>query len=155
VDDLASPLYPFGHGLSYTQFTYRDLKISPAQVQAGQQVQITLQVTNSGARAGDEVVQLYLRDVYASVPRPVKELKGFVRLTLQPGESRQIRFDLPVDQLAFYNLEMKLVVEAGTFEVMVGNSSEDIRLRGTLEVVGALVQPIARRVFTCPYWIGE
>ncbi|MGA2491073.1 MAG: glycoside hydrolase family 3 N-terminal domain-containing protein [Anaerolineales bacterium] len=125
-----SPLFPFGHGLSYTTFEYDDFSLSPRQVEAGGTVDVSLAVRNTGKMAGDEVVQLYTCDEYGCIPRPVKELKGFIRLTLQPGESRHITFHLPVNQLAFYDDEMKLVVEAGTIRVMLGSSSADIRCEG-------------------------
>ncbi|MBO3767856.1 MAG: fibronectin type III-like domain-contianing protein, partial [Candidatus Brockarchaeota archaeon] len=91
---------------------------------------------NNGNLSGDEVVQLYLRDVVASLTRPIKELKGFKRITLEPGESKKVTFILYTDQLAFYDENLNLVVEPGTYEVMIGSSSEDIKLSGTFEVVG-------------------
>lgn len=130
----AESLFPFGHGLSYTQFEYRDLHIEPSQVHYLEEVRISCRVKNIGTRMGEEVVQLYVRDVVASVTRPVKELKGFVRLALAPGEERTIQFTLFPEQLAFYDLHMRFVVEAGAFEVMIGASSRDIRLRGTFTV---------------------
>lgn len=146
VDLSVKPLYPFGHGLSYTRFEYRDLEVSPAQVSSAGEVILQVTVQNTGQRAGDEVVQLYLRDVLASVTRPVKELKGFCRVTLQPGEARTVTFRLPVALLAFYNLERQYVVEPGKIEVMVGSSAEDIRLRGEFEFVGE-VTPVTKKVF--------
>jgi beta-xylosidase len=131
------PLFPFGHGLSYTRFEYGGLEISPAQVGAADCVRIRLSVANAGERSGDEVVQLYVRDVVASVTRPVKELKGFKRVTLAPGESKTLSFELAVAQLGFYDRTMAFVVEPGTIEVMLGSSSEDIRLTGSFEIVGA------------------
>ena len=100
--------------------------------------------------AGDEVVQLYTCDEYACVPRPVKELKGFVRLALQPGETRHVTFHLPVNQLAFYDEEMKLVVEAGTIRVMLGASSADIRCEDNFEILGMPKTPVDERLFVCP-----
>ena len=149
VSMSVAPLFPFGHGLSYTRFEFANLQIDPPQVEAGS-VRITLDVKNVGARAGDEVVQLYTRDEFASVPRPVKELKGFKRITLAPGETRSVIFDLPVDQLAFYDEDMRLVVEPGTIQVIVGSSSEDIRLRGSFEILGSQKRQVAARVFACP-----
>jgi beta-glucosidase len=150
VDVKASPLYPFGHGLSYTTFEYSDFAISSAQPKAGGMVTVNLKVKNTGKTTGDEVVQLYVCDECASIPRPVKELKGHVRLTLKPGETRTVAFDLPVNQLAFYDDDLSLVVEAGTFKVMVGASSADIRAEGTFEVAGGKKTPVQERVFTCP-----
>lgn len=150
VNEPVAPLYPFGHGLSYTAFEYSDLHMDKASAQPGETVSIALTVRNSGKVDGDEVVQLYVRDVYGSVPRPVKELKGFTRLNLKPGESRRVTYLLPVNQLAFYNLDLALQVEAGCIEVMVGSSSEDIRLSGEFEISGAKSTPVKDRVFVCP-----
>ena len=127
-------LFPFGHGLSYTEFSYSDLKITPSQVNSLEEVKISFKVKNTGSREGDEVVQLYIHDRVASVERPVKELKGFKRLTLQPGEEKEVIFTLFPEQLAFYDEFMRLIVEPGVFEVMIGSSSEDIRLSGEFEV---------------------
>jgi beta-glucosidase len=150
VDVEASPLYPFGHGLSYTTFEYSNFAISSGQAKAGGTVTVSLKVKNAGEVAGDEVVQLYICDEYASIPRPVKELKGYVRLALQPGESRTVTFHLPVDQLAFYDEDLNLVVEPGTFKVMIGSSSADIRAEGAFEVVGEKKALVRERVFVCP-----
>jgi beta-glucosidase len=149
VSSTVAPLFPFGHGLSYTRFAYSNLSISPLQVASGS-VRIGLDIQNSGERVGDEVVQLYVRDESACVPRPVKELKGFQRVTLAPGERRSVDFDLPVDQLAFFDEEMHLIVEPGTIQVMLGSSSEDIRLSGAFEVVGEHRRRAPARVFSCP-----
>lgn len=149
VEGPVTPLYPFGHGLSYTSFTYSDLSVSPAQAASGGVVEISCKVTNSGPVAGDEVVQLYTRDEYASLPRPVKELRGYTRLGLQPGESKTVSFHLPVDQLAFYDLDLNLALEPGKFLVMLGSSSEDIRLRGEF-VLGGQKCLVQERVFVCP-----
>jgi beta-glucosidase len=146
----AGPLYPFGHGLSYTNFEYGDLTISNTRVQAGGSVDVGLDVRNTGRTAGDEVVQLYICDEVGCIPRPVQELKGFTRLMLQPGETRRVTFHLPVDQLAFYDEEIKLVVEPGTFRVMVGSSSADIRCEGAFEIVGDQKTPVKDRLFVCP-----
>jgi beta-glucosidase len=150
VSEKVTPLYPFGHGLSYTDFEYRDLMIGPEQVRSGEHVDISLAVENVGQVAGEEVVQLYVHDVLACTPRPIKELKGYQRLKLEPGEVRRVTFHLPVDQLAFYDLDTKLVLEAGQIDVMLGSSSQDIRLQGTFEIVGASTVEIKERVFTCP-----
>ncbi len=150
IDESIEPLYPFGHGLSYTTFTYENLTVMPAQATQNETVDISLEVCNSGDRRGDEVVQLYVCDEYASLPRPVKELKGFVRLNLAPGERKRVTFHLPVNQLAFYDADLRLVLEPGRILIMVGSSSKDIRLRGEFEIVGAEVAFVGRRVFTCP-----
>jgi beta-glucosidase len=145
-----SPLYPFGHGLSYTTFKYGHLSLSTRQVEAGGSVDVSLEVQNTGFLAGDEVVQLYTCDEYACVPRPVKELKGFIRLALQPGETRRVTFHLPVNQLAFYDEEMQLVVEAGEVKVLLGASSADIRCEDSFEIVGKPKTLVKERLFVCP-----
>jgi len=118
-----SPLYPFGHGLSYTTFSYDNLKVSPATAKVGDSVNVSVEVKNTGDRAGDEVVQLYIRDLVGSVSRPVKELKDFRRITLAAGETKTVSFTITPEKLQFYNIEMKRVVEPGEFQVMVGTSS--------------------------------
>jgi beta-glucosidase len=128
------PLFPFGFGLSYTTFEYSGLTIEPASVPASGTAAVRCTVKNSGDRAGDEVVQLYVRDVLASVTRPVMELKGFARVSLQPGESRDVTFTLGPAELRLLDRDMKWIVEPGAFRVMVGSSSKDIRLRGDLTV---------------------
>jgi len=149
VDMPVKPLYPFGHGLSYTTFDYSDLNISPKKAASGEEIDISLSVANTGKLSGDEVVQLYICDEYASIPRPVKELKGFKRLSLDPGEKRKITFHLPIDLLAYYDENLDLIVEAGTFKVMLGSSSEDIRLQGAFEICGAERSPVKERLFGC------
>ncbi|MGA9348510.1 MAG: glycoside hydrolase family 3 N-terminal domain-containing protein [Anaerolineae bacterium] len=131
VDLSGKPLFPFGHGLSYTTFTYRNLQI---RLERKKTVKVSLEVENTGERAGDEVVQLYVHDVVASVARPVKELKGFKRISLQPQEAKEVTFEIPVQQLGLYDANLHYTVEPGEFEIMVGSSSEDIRLSGRLEI---------------------
>jgi beta-glucosidase len=150
VTEKVTPLYPFGHGLSYTTFEYADLEIKQPQAASGEQVDISFKVKNTGATTGDEVVQLYIHDKFASTPRPHKELKGYQRLTLNPGEQATITFHLPVDQLAFYNNDLELVVESGLIEVMVGSSSADIRLQGEFKISGEEKMIVQDRVFVCP-----
>ena len=154
VAEKVTPLYPFGHGLSYTAFDYGDLFISREQATRGESVDVSLKVTNTGSVAGDEVVQFYIRDEFASAPRPMKELKGYARVTLQPGESKAVTFHLPVDQLAFYDNNMNLVLEPGRIFVMLGSSSDDIRLNGEFEITGKGTMPVKERVFVCPVEIG-
>ena len=132
VDMPGTPLFPFGHGLSYTEFRYDDLRIEVDEARG--LVRVSVDVENVGSVEGDEVVQLYLRDVVSSVARPLKELRGFKRVTLKPGERTTVTFELTPDDLAFFDAEMRRVVEPGDFEVMVGSSSEDIRLRGTFRI---------------------
>lgn len=127
--DIA-PAFPFGYGLSYTTFTYSGLKL-PGEVKAGQLVEVSLTVTNSGQTAGKEVVQLYVRDVQSSLVRPPKELKGFAKLALEPGESKTAAFSLDERALSFYDpYRKRWVAEPGKFEILVGSSSRDIRLSG-------------------------
>ena len=126
-------LFPFGYGLSYTRFEYSDIKIAPKKVRLGGEITISLKIKNIGDSKGEEVAQLYIGDVVASVTRPAKELKGFERVVLENGEEKRVIFKLSLDQLAFYNREMKLVVEPGTFKVMIGSSSEDIKLQDSFE----------------------
>lgn len=127
-------LYPFGYGLSYTTFEYSDLEISPKVITPNERVQVSLKVTNTGKRAGDEVVQLYTRDVISSVTTYEKNLAGFERIHLRPGETQTITFTLDRKHLELLNADMKWVVEPGEFCIMAGASSEDIRLSGMLQV---------------------
>ncbi|MEM2307265.1 MAG: fibronectin type III-like domain-contianing protein, partial [Candidatus Bathyarchaeia archaeon] len=127
-------LFPFGYGLSYTRFEYSNLRIDPEKISPNGSVRVQVDVKNVGGRRGDEVVQLYIHDQIASVARPIKELKGFKRITLEPGEQKTVTFTLGPEELSFYDINMDLVVEPGLFEVMVGSSSEDIRLKGAFEV---------------------
>jgi len=120
------PLFPFGFGLSYSKFEITNLRLSAARISPNGKLIVSVDVRNTGQRAGDEVVQLYLRDVAASVTRPVKELKGFQRVTLQPGETKRVEFEIGAPQLGFWNRDMRFVVEPGEFKVMVGSSSEDV-----------------------------
>ncbi|HUK82390.1 MAG TPA: glycoside hydrolase family 3 C-terminal domain-containing protein [Verrucomicrobiae bacterium] len=129
------PQFPFGHGLSYTTFEYSDLKVSPERVAPGQPVQVRLNVRNTGTLEGGEAVQLYVHDVQCSVDRPVKELKAFRKVTLKPGETQPVSFTLDKSALAFYDATKRdWVAEPGTFEVLVGSSSRDIRLKATFEL---------------------
>lgn len=134
-DAPIKPLFAFGHGLSYTRFDYGALSVGTESVAPNASVRITVPVTNSGTVAGDEVVQLYVRDPVASVARPVKELRGFVRLSLAPGETRRVTFTLAAAQLAIWQAG-KWIVEPGAIELMVGSSSEDIRARGSFRIAG-------------------
>ena len=129
------PLFPFGHGLSYTEFRYRNLKLSPAKISADGKLTATVDIENTGPRAGDEVVQLYTRAVSSSVVRPHKELRGFQRVTLRPGEKRTVTLTVPAAKLAFYDEKTHaFVVEPGAYEIQVGASSADIRLAERFEV---------------------
>jgi beta-glucosidase len=138
IDVPWTPLYPFGHGLSYTTFSYSAPRLSATRIAAADSITVQVDVTNTGPVAGDEVVQLYLRDDVASVTRPVRELRGFQRLTLQPGETRTASFTLRPDDLAFYDQRMRWVVEPGAFTVWVGTSSADDARPVHFEVAAAV-----------------
>jgi beta-glucosidase len=126
LDEAWTPLFPFGYGLSYTQFKITNLQLSAPRIPLNGKVTVSVDVENTGKRTGDEVVQLYVRDVVASVTRPVKELKGFQRITLQPGEKKRVEFVLTTAELGFWNREMRFTVEPGEFKVMVGANSEEL-----------------------------
>ena len=127
-------LYPFGYGLSYTTFEYSDLEISPKVITPDQKATVRLKVTNTGKRAGDEVVQLYTRDILSSITTYEKNLAGFERIRLKPGETKEVTFTLDRKHLELLNADMKWIVEPGEFAIMAGASSEDIRLNGILTV---------------------
>ena len=122
------PLYPFGFGLSYTKFEISKPKIDNSKFKKGK-LSVSVDIKNLGEISGDEIVQLYISDKYSSVTRPVKELKGFKRVNLMPGESKLVTFDLDKTAFAYYDLEMKYMVEAGEFDILVGNSSRDEDLK--------------------------
>ena len=128
------PLFPFGFGLSYTTFRYEDLRVSPARIAPDGVVEATVKVINTGTRAGDEIVQLYIRDMVSSVTRPLKELKDFARISLQPGETQTVRFRITPEKLALYNREMRRVVEPGMFNIMIGANSVNT-MKQPLEVI--------------------
>jgi beta-glucosidase len=133
----AEPLFPFGHGLSYTTFAYSNLHLSRETITAEETAVLSVDVTNTGERAGDEVVQLYVHDLLSTrVTRPVKLLKGFRRIPLQPGECETVRFEVGREQLQFLNESMQRVVEPGQFELMVGGSSKAVQ-SVLLEVSGS------------------
>lgn len=142
MDQPITPLFPFGHGLSYTTFEYSDFSIDRQKVAADEPVTVAVTVRNTGAVPGDEVVQLYVRDPVASVARPVKELRGFKRVTLSPGEAKRVSFRLNPRQLALYGLDRQWRVEPGRIDVMVGASSADIRVSGAFEIANALVTDV-------------
>jgi len=123
--DEVSPLFPFGFGLSYTSFEINNVKIDKQTIKKDESVKVFCDVKNTGSVGGYEVAQLYIRDVFSSVTRPVKELKGFKKVFLNPGESKTIEFEITPDHLSFTNVDKKFVVEPGDFEIMVGNSSQD------------------------------
>jgi beta-glucosidase len=134
ADMPATPLWEFGYGLSYTNFEYSNLQVTPLSTGAYGEINISIDVKNTGNSDGKEVVQLYIRDIIATVTVPVKELKGFSKISLKAGEKRTVSFKLKHDDLALYNKHMEKIVEPGTFEVMVGSSSKDIRANGSFEI---------------------
>jgi beta-glucosidase len=130
-----TPLFPFGHGLSYTTFEYSNLRLSTQKMGAGDSLEIAFDLRNTGDRAGDEVAQVYVRDDVASIAEPVRALKAFRRIPLSPGETRSIAFKLGPDSFALYDRRMRRVVEPGTFTVYVGTDS-DALLSARFEFVG-------------------
>lgn len=127
LDVSNEPVYPFGFGLSYTQFTYGDLKLNKTSMNANESIQVSVELTNSGSRAGAEVVQLYIRDRVGSVTRPVKELKGFQKITLAPGEKKEVIFEITNEMLSFYRNDMTFGSEPGEFDVFIGGNSRDVK----------------------------
>jgi beta-glucosidase len=123
------PLYPFGYGLSYSKFTYSNLKLSAVTIGKDDVLTVTADIKNTGARDGDEVAQLYIKDMEATTPRPIKELKGFSRISLKAGETKTVKFKLKASQLQMINNKGERVIEPGSFELMLGSSSADIRLK--------------------------
>jgi beta-glucosidase len=147
VDLSARPLFPFGYGLSYTTFKFDNMRLDQSEVEIGGQITLSLDLTNTGSRRGDEVVQLYTRDPQASVTRPVKELKGFKRITLEPGQTKKVTFILSTHQLGFYDREMNYVLEPGVIQVMIGSSSDDIHLTGEFSVIGSVTDIGEKKTF--------
>lgn len=129
-----APAFPFGFGLSYTQFEYSSMRVNKKKAGVHDTITVYCTVKNTGSRVGDEVVQLYIRDEWASVSRPVTELKGFQRISLRPGEAKEISFQLTPALLGMYNVQMEFVTEPGTFRIMIGASSKDIRVREVIEI---------------------
>jgi beta-glucosidase len=127
TDEANTPLYPFGYGLSYTTFSYSDVRLSAKEIAAGKSLDVAVTVKNTGARPGTEVVQVYVRDLVGSVTRPVKELKAFRRIELQPGEAKDVTFTLTAADLAFYTAAGRWEAEPGEFQVFVGGSSDDVK----------------------------
>lgn len=127
LDVENSPLFPFGYGLSYTNFTYSDIKLSAQSMKLTGKITATVTVTNTGEYDGEEVVQLYLRDMVASIARPVKELKGFQKIWLKKGETKEVSFTISIEDLKFYNSDLQYVAEPGTFKVFVGGNSEEVK----------------------------
>jgi beta-glucosidase len=133
--DDVSPLYPFGFGLSYTTFAFKNPRLAKDKIRRNESTRLLVDVKNTGKRAGAEVVQMYVRDCVSSVTRPVKELKGFQKISLRPDETQTVALDITPESLAFYDIRMKYVVEPGEFEIMVGNSSRDTDLQKVILTV--------------------
>ena len=133
LDAGNDPLYPFGYGLSYSTFKYDNLKLSSEKLKEGDVLTVSFDLTNTGKYDATEVAQLYVQDRFGSVTRPVKELKRFERIALKSGESRSVSFSLPIEELAFWNIDMKKVVEAGDFNLWVGGDSR-AALKGSFVV---------------------
>ena len=130
------PLYPFGHGLSYTSFVYANLRLSADALGAGEALTVSADVTNIGERSGDEVVQLYVKHLNSAVERPLQELKGFRRISLHPGETKTVTLPLAARELAYWNIdEQRFVVEHDTVQIRIGRSSADIQLETAVDVV--------------------
>jgi len=127
LDAPNSPLYPFGYGLSYTTFSYADFSIDKKEMKPGEKINASVTVTNSGNYDGEEVVQLYIRDMVGSITRPLKELKGFQKISLKKGESRKVNFTISINDLKFYNYNLQWVAEPGDFELMIGTNSENVQ----------------------------
>ncbi|SHN24967.1 beta-glucosidase [Duganella sacchari] len=134
IDSVNTPRYAFGHGMSYTEFKYSGLTLSSPSMNGAQKVTLSFDLANTGKVEGTEIVQLYLRDMVSSVVRPLKELKGFEKVRLKPGESRRISFTIDRDTLSFFNSQLTWGAEAGDFKLMVGSASDDIRLESTLKL---------------------
>jgi beta-glucosidase len=127
--DDVTPLYAFGYGLSYTTFSVANVQLAKKRIARAGSTRVFADVTNTGSRRGTEVVQMYIRDRVSSVTRPIKELKGFRKVSLEPGETRTVEFEITPESLAFYDVNMKYTVEPGDFEIMVGTSSRDADLQ--------------------------
>ena len=128
------PLFPFGYGLSYTSFEYTEIALDKNEIAAGESITLRCRIKNVGSLAGDEVVQLYIHDMLASLARPVMELKGFQRIHLKPGESKEVSFQITPAMLRMLNEKLESVIEPGDFRLMIGASSRDLRLKTTLRV---------------------
>lgn len=154
VEYPAKPLFPFGYGLSYTQFAYENLVVESTEVRDPDTViRVSVDVKNVGSMAGDEVVQLYISRDYASVTRPVAELKGFKRITLEPGEKKTVVFEIPLELLAYYDMDMNYVVEPGEYTFMINKNAEETILKTKISVIGGTKIYRERRVFTSKAYV--
>lgn len=154
-DESSKPLFPFGHGLSYTKFKYQNLQLSASEIEIDEELVITFEVENTGDYEGEEVVQLYIGTQNMEVTRPVKELKGFQRVSLKPHERKRIRFEINPEVLAFIDKEYDWVVSPGTYNVFIGSSSEDIRLECKFEIAGKKKKVVERQVFFTKSYVEE
>jgi len=134
LDVSNDPLYPFGYGLSYTSFSYGDIQLSKTQMRATEKITASISVTNTGNFDGEEVVQLYIGDPVASITQPLKKLKAFQKIFLKKGETKTVSFSVGADELKFYNTDLKQITEPGTFKVMIGTNSNDVKT-ATFELV--------------------
>ncbi|ABW12600.1 glycoside hydrolase family 3 domain protein [Parafrankia sp. EAN1pec] len=155
LDMPSGPLFPFGHGLSYTTFDYTDLTVSFPEVDSEGAVTVGLTVRNTGARAGDEVVQLYFSDQATGVTRPAQELVGFTRLSLDAGAAATVAFTVPMSQLGYVALDGGFVLEPGPIQILAGSSSDDIRLRGSFDVAGKVAELDSRRSFLSDVTVSD
>lgn len=155
VDQSSQPLFPFGHGLSYTSFAISDGSIKSHEVPTDGTIMVSCCVENTGTRTGDEVVQLYYRTIGAHVVRPVRQLAGFKRVTLQPGEKKQVSFSLSTRQMGYYDENMEFVVEPVTVDLMIGTSADCIAFKDQVELTGEAVPVMGRRVYTCGVSVKE
>jgi beta-glucosidase len=130
-----NPLFHFGYGLSYTKFSYSEPRLEKTVIRKNGSTTVSFEVKNTGKVPGTEIVQMYIRDKVSSVTRPVKELKGFQRISLDPGKTKKVRMEITPDKLAFHNIDMQYVVEPGEFEILVGSSSRDENLKKTVLTV--------------------
>jgi beta-glucosidase len=135
IDLSIYPKYEFGYGLSYTAFQYSNLQLSKKKMKAGENIDVTMSITNTGDYEGEEVIQMYIRDKVGSVVRPVKELKDFYKIRLRPDERRDVRFKIDKEKLSFFNDKLQWMAEPGEFDLMIGSSSADIRLKDKFELV--------------------
>lgn len=138
IDESNAPRYSFGYGLSYTTFSYTDLSFDKTKMMQNDSISISCTITNTGEYAGEEVVQLYIWDKVASVARPLRELKDYKKIWLQPGASRTVTFTINKERLSLYNQQLQWVAEPGEFEIMIGSASDDIRLQGNIELMGSI-----------------
>jgi beta-glucosidase len=152
IDSPTTPLFAFGHGLSYTTFAYSDLAVQAKSTT--EPIEVSIEVRNTGERAGDEVVQLYYRDLVASVARPERMLLGFTRLSLMPGQTRRVTFTVHPSRLAFYNPQMRFVTEPGAFTFSIGASSADIRAEKTVTLDGQVAEYRQREIVGTKVQVG-